>query len=78
MFASRPGGASGVAWHRLDIRAPACVARVIADVAPSVVVNASSSEGRLTPTAGTRGAAAVEQGCRLVHVSSDAVFSVVI
>lgn len=42
-FASRRGGASGVAGHRLDVRAPACVARVIADVAPSVVVNASNS-----------------------------------
>ncbi|MCX4404987.1 MULTISPECIES: sugar nucleotide-binding protein [unclassified Streptomyces] len=77
-FASRPGRASGVVWHQLDVRDPARVARVIADVAPSVVVNASSgnSDWAVTADGAVRVAlAAVEQGCRLVHVSSDAVFS---
>ncbi|MEU9377576.1 sugar nucleotide-binding protein [Streptomyces sp. NPDC048255] len=77
-FASRPGTAPGVAWHPLDVRDPARVARVIADVAPSVVVNASSgqSDWAVTADGAVRVAlAAVEQGCRLLHVSSDAVFS---
>ncbi|NGO11526.1 sugar nucleotide-binding protein [Streptomyces sp. HC44] len=77
-FASRPGRASGVAWHSLDIRDPARVAWVIADVAPSVVVNASSGGADWAVTAdGTvrLALAAAEQACRLVHVSSDAVFS---
>jgi dTDP-4-dehydrorhamnose reductase len=77
-FASRPGRASGVAWHPLDVRDSSGIARVIADVAPSVVVNASSgkSDWAVTADGAVRVAlAAVEQGCRLVHVSSDAVFS---
>lgn len=43
-FASRPGRTSGVAWHALDVRDPARITRLIADVAPSVVVNASSGQ----------------------------------
>ncbi|WP_369234419.1 NAD(P)-dependent oxidoreductase [Streptomyces sp. R21] len=77
-FASRPGKVPGVVWHPLDVREPERVAGVIADVAPSVVVNASSGQADWAVTAdgAVRVAlAAVEQGCRLVHVSSDAVFS---
>ncbi|MBT3163055.1 sugar nucleotide-binding protein [Streptomyces sp. Vc74B-19] len=77
-FISRPGKTSGVAWHRLDVRDPAHIARLIADVAPSVVFNASSgqSDWAVTADGSIRVAlAAAEQGCRLVHVSSDAVFS---
>ncbi|WP_331731469.1 sugar nucleotide-binding protein [Streptomyces sp. NBC_00073] len=77
-FTSQPGRALGVAWHPLDVRDPVRVARVIADVAPSVVVNASSgqSDWAVTADGAARVAlAAVEQGCRLLHISSDAVFS---
>ncbi|WAU81857.1 sugar nucleotide-binding protein [Streptomyces sp. Qhu-G9] len=77
-FATRPGGAGGVTWLPLDLRDPARVARVMADVAPSVVVNASSglSDWAVTADGAVRVAqAAVGRGCRLVHVSSDAVFS---
>ncbi|MFD5009406.1 SDR family oxidoreductase [Streptomyces chartreusis] len=77
-FASRPGKPSGVAWRPLDVRDPARVARVIADVEPSVVLNVSSgqSDWAVTADGAIRVAlAAAEQGCRLVHVSSDAVFS---
>ncbi|MDT0462298.1 SDR family oxidoreductase [Streptomyces gibsoniae] len=77
-FASRPGGASGVDWCPLDLRDPARVAGVMADVAPSVVVNASSGGADWAVTADGAvhvALAAAEQGCRLVHVSSDAVFS---
>ncbi|WP_328875956.1 sugar nucleotide-binding protein [Streptomyces sp. NBC_00287] len=77
-FASRPGAVPQAAWHPLDVRDPARVARVIADVTPSVVINASSGGANWAATAdgAVRVAlAAAEQGCRLVHVSSDAVFS---
>lgn len=77
-FASRPGRSVAVDRHPLDIRDPAGVARVIADVAPSIVVNASSglSDWTVTADGAVRVALAVsEQGCRLAHVSSDAVFS---
>ncbi|MFI7499517.1 SDR family oxidoreductase [Streptomyces sp. NPDC049687] len=77
-FASQPGRSSGAAWHRLDVRDPVRVARLIADVAPSVVINASSglSDWAVTADGAVRVAlAAAEQGCRLAHVSSDAVFS---
>ncbi|MEV0976331.1 sugar nucleotide-binding protein [Streptomyces sp. NPDC049915] len=77
-FATRPGTAAGVAWHRLDVRDPAQVARVMADVAPSCVINASSglSDWSVTADGAVRVAlAAAQRGCRLVHVSSDAVFS---
>ncbi|MER5428562.1 sugar nucleotide-binding protein [Streptomyces sp. NPDC002588] len=77
-FASRPGRAAGAAWHRLDLRDPARVAGLIAEVAPSVVVDVSSggADWAVTADGSVRVAlAAAERGCRLVHVSSDAVFS---
>ncbi|MEE1761246.1 SDR family oxidoreductase [Streptomyces sp. SP18BB07] len=68
----------GVSWHALDLRDPAGPAEVLARVAPSVVVNASSggSDWAVTAEGGVRVAQAVAgRGCRLIHVSSDAVFS---
>ncbi|WP_328507694.1 sugar nucleotide-binding protein [Streptomyces sp. NBC_00391] len=73
-----PETAGGVSWHSLDVRDPARVTGVMAEVAPSVVVNVSSGDADWAVTAegGVRVAmAAAERGCRLVHVSSDAVFS---
>ncbi|MEI5527910.1 sugar nucleotide-binding protein [Streptomyces brasiliscabiei] len=77
-FASRPGRSSGVVWHRLDVRDAVGVARLLADVDPSIVINASSglADWAVTADGAVRVAlAAAEQGCRLAHVSSDAVFS---
>ncbi|MFF3014277.1 SDR family oxidoreductase [Streptomyces sp. NPDC057939] len=77
-FASRPGTTAGVAWHHLDVRDPTRVASVIAEVAPGVVVNASSGndDWAITADGALRVAlAAARAGSRLVHVSSDAVFS---
>ncbi|MEU9141012.1 sugar nucleotide-binding protein [Streptomyces sp. NPDC048404] len=77
-FASHPGEASGAAWYPLDVRDPASVTTVIADVAPSVVINASSGQADWAVTADGAirvALAAAEHGCRLAHVSSDAVFS---
>ncbi|MEU6230336.1 sugar nucleotide-binding protein [Streptomyces sp. NPDC047042] len=75
---TRPDAALEVTWHALDVRDPARVASVISDVAAPVVINASSgkSDWAVTADGAVRVAmAASEQGCRLVHVSSDAVFS---
>lgn len=73
-----PGGVPGVPWHHLDLRAPGHLGEVLAEVAPDAVVNASSGYGdwEVTADGSVRVAlAAAEHGCRLVHVSSDAVFS---
>ncbi|MFE7271895.1 SDR family oxidoreductase [Streptomyces sp. NPDC057623] len=75
---TQPGTPSGTAWHPLDVRDQARVAEVIREVGASVVINTSSTRADWAVTAdgAVRVAlAAVEQGCRLVHVSSDAVFS---
>ncbi|MFF9773862.1 SDR family oxidoreductase [Streptomyces sp. NPDC013978] len=69
---------AGISWHTLDLRDPARPSEVLARVAPSVVVNVSSggADWAVTAEGGVRVAQAVaERGCRLVHVSSDAVFS---
>ncbi|MFC9603398.1 SDR family oxidoreductase [Streptomyces niveus] len=77
-FATRPGGVPGVAWHRLDLRDAGRIADVMAEVAPTVVINASSGNADWAVTADGAVRVAMttaERGCRLVHVSSDAVFS---
>jgi len=77
-FATRPGSTPGVAWHALDLRDPERVEAVVAEVGPLLVVNATSraSDWAVTAEGPVRLAmAAAKSGCRLVHVSSDAVFS---
>lgn len=77
-FASRPGSSAEVTWHALDLRDPERVEAVVAEVAPRLVVNATSggSDWAVTAEGPVRLAmAAAKYGCRLVHVSSDAVFS---
>ncbi|MFJ9967169.1 SDR family oxidoreductase [Streptomyces avermitilis] len=77
-FHSHPGEIAGVTWHRLDLRNPASLREVLDAVSPTAVVNASSggSEWGATAEGGMRLAqAAAQRGIRLVHVSSDAVFS---
>ncbi|GAA1500502.1 SDR family oxidoreductase [Streptomyces bangladeshensis] len=75
---SRPGHAADVSWHRLDLRGPRRLGEVIDTVMPSVVINASSGAADWAVTADgpillTQMTA--RRGIRLVHVSSDAVFS---
>ncbi|MGW0606136.1 sugar nucleotide-binding protein [Streptomyces sp. NPDC002640] len=80
-FASRPGTVADAEWHRLDLRDPVAVTRLLSEAAPSVVINASSggSDWPVTADGAVHVAlAAARQGCRLVHVSSDAVFSGII
>lgn len=75
---SRPGTSPGASWHQVDLRVPRQIDEVLASVAPDVVVNATSgqSDWAVTADGSIRLAMAVtRRGCRLVHVSSDAVFS---
>jgi dTDP-4-dehydrorhamnose reductase len=80
-YATRPGDAPADRWYRLDLRdagPPDGVDRLIADLAPCTLVNASSGHADWAVTADGAirvAAAAARHGCRLVHVSSDAVFS---
>ncbi|MFD0342414.1 SDR family oxidoreductase [Streptomyces sp. NPDC127117] len=77
-FATRPGSTAEVAWHALDLRAPDRVEAVLAEVGPRVIVNATSggSDWAVTAEGPVRVAmAAAKYGSRLIHVSSDAVFS---
>lgn len=77
-YNSRPGSAAATSWHRLDLRDPRALDEVIDAVGPRVVVNASSGEADWAVTAdgpGRLAQATARRGIRLVHVSSDAVFS---
>lgn len=77
-FATRPGSIAQVAWHALDLRDSEQPEAVVAEVAPRLIVNATSggADWAVTAEGPVRLAmAAVKYGCRLVHVSSDAVFS---
>ncbi|MFE0462545.1 SDR family oxidoreductase [Kitasatospora sp. NPDC058965] len=78
-FATRPGTTpKEVSWLGLDLRDADGIEEVMAKAEPTVVVNASSGGFDWTVTAEgpVRVAlAAARYGARLVHVSSDAVFS---
>lgn len=77
-YHSRPGSAPGASWHHVDLRVPRQIDEVLASLAPDVVINATSgqSDWAVTADGSIRLAmAATRHGCRLVHVSSDAVFS---
>ncbi|MFJ3906475.1 SDR family oxidoreductase [Streptomyces sp. NPDC090025] len=81
-YATRPGVAAGAAatvdWHRLDLRDADEVDTVLAAVQPDVVINTSSggADWAVTAEGPVRLAvAAARHRIRLVHLSSDAVFS---
>lgn len=77
-FNSRPSDAVGASWHQLDLRDAGRLDVVLDAVAPSVVINASSGNADWAVTADgpvRLAVAAANRGIRLVHVSSDAVFS---
>ncbi|MFD9285296.1 SDR family oxidoreductase [Streptomyces mirabilis] len=76
-FHSHPGEGAG-ARHRLDLRNSANLQEVLDAVSPTAVINASSggAEWAVTAEGGMRLAqVAAQRGIKLVHVSSDAVFS---
>ncbi|WP_330342573.1 SDR family oxidoreductase [Streptomyces sp. NBC_00557] len=77
-YATRPGTASHAVWYPLDLRDPGRVDAVMAEVGADLVVNASSGDADWAVTAQgpvRLAMAAATYGSRLVHVSSDAVFS---
>ncbi|MFE9476747.1 SDR family oxidoreductase [Streptomyces griseofuscus] len=76
-FATKPGTVAAT-WHALDLRDSERAEAVVAEVDPQLIVNATSggSDWAVTAEGPIRLAmAAARYGCRLVHVSSDAVFS---
>lgn len=77
-YATKPGDASHVEWYALDLRDVGRVDAVMAELSPDLVVNVSSgmADWSVTAEGPVRLAmAAAKYGSRLVHVSSDAVFS---
>ncbi|MFE5484142.1 SDR family oxidoreductase [Streptomyces sp. NPDC056527] len=77
-YATRPGPASPTRWCPLDLRDAGSVDAVMAEVRPQLVVNASSGLADWATTAEgpvRLALVAARYGCRMVHVSSDAVFS---
>ncbi|AJE85714.1 dTDP-4-dehydrorhamnose reductase [Streptomyces albus] len=77
-YHSRPRDLPGATWHRLDLRLPGRLDALLAEVAPDAVLNVTSGQADWAVTAdgSVRVAlAAAPHPCRLVHVSSDAVFS---
>ncbi|MFE6552729.1 SDR family oxidoreductase [Streptomyces sp. NPDC057746] len=77
-YANRPGSSRDAEWHSLDLRDPESIEAVVAEVSPRVVINASSGRADCSVTAEgpvRLAVAAAKSGSRLIHVSSDAVFS---
>ncbi|MFF9100108.1 SDR family oxidoreductase [Streptomyces rubrogriseus] len=77
-YATRPGAASPSARHRLDLRDAGNVDAVMTEVNPRVVINASSGRADWAVTAEgplQLAMVAAKRGIRLVHMSTDAVFS---
>ncbi|MFJ2825984.1 SDR family oxidoreductase [Streptomyces toxytricini] len=78
-YATKPGTAAPPpAWHLLDLRDADSIDAVLTRVRPDVIVNASSggADWQVTAQGPIRLAiAAAKHGTRMVHVSSDAVFS---
>lgn len=77
-FHSRPHTPPDVPWHRLDLRDAERIEAILDTVAPSVVINASigGADWAVTADGAVRLAkTTARRGIRLVHVSSDAIFS---
>ncbi|MFI1377227.1 SDR family oxidoreductase [Streptomyces longwoodensis] len=77
-YATKPGDTTHANWYPLDLREAGRLDAVIAEVNPRLIINAASDKADwgITAEGPVRLAmAAAERGSRLVHVSSDAVFS---
>lgn len=70
--------ANGARWHRVDIRDREAVIGLVSTIAPQVIISAAYRQSDWATTADGAvhvALAAAATGARLVHVSSDAVFS---
>jgi len=77
-YLTRPADVDGASWFAVDVRDRRQVADLVATVKPDVVLNAAFQQADWASTADGAGhvaIAAASVGARLVHVSSDAVFS---
>ncbi|MFJ3670621.1 SDR family oxidoreductase [Streptomyces sp. NPDC090106] len=77
-YATRPGDVPGAGWLPLDLRDGERITQVLAETRPDVVVNTAYRKGDWAVTAEgpvRLALAAGRHGTRLVHVSSDVVFS---
>ncbi|MEU9237808.1 SDR family oxidoreductase [Streptomyces subrutilus] len=77
-YVTKPGAASPTAWRHLDLRDAGSLDALMAEVRPQLVLNASSGLAHWATTAEgpiRLAMAAATYGTRMVHVSSDAVFS---
>ncbi|MEU8628151.1 sugar nucleotide-binding protein [Streptomyces sp. NPDC048669] len=77
-YATKPGTASPSAWCPLDLRDAGSLDATLAEVNPRVVINASSGRADWAVTAEgplQLATVAAKRGIRMVHVSTDAVFS---
>jgi dTDP-4-dehydrorhamnose reductase len=77
-FLTEAADIPGVRWHGLDLCRSAAVLALVTRTAPQVVINAAYRQSDWAATADGAAnvvMAAAAAGARLVHVSSDAVFS---
>src|ERR1044072_1498713 len=77
-YLTRPADVDGVRWSVLDVRDRRAVTELITATEPAVVINAAYQQPDWASTADGAvhvAIAAAAVGARLVHVSSDAVFS---
>ncbi|MEU9000440.1 sugar nucleotide-binding protein [Streptomyces sp. NPDC048551] len=77
-YATKPGSASPAAWRHLDLRDAGNLDAVMSEVRPHLLINASSGSAHWPTTAEgpiRLAMTAAKYGTRIVHVSSDAIFS---
>nr|WSX54087.1 sugar nucleotide-binding protein [Streptomyces sp. NBC_00974] len=77
-YATKPGAASPTTWRHLDLRDAGSLDAVMSEVRPQLVLNASSGSADWATTGAGPihlAMAAARYGTRMLHVSSDAVFS---
>ncbi|WP_330334804.1 sugar nucleotide-binding protein [Streptomyces sp. NBC_00536] len=77
-YATKPGAAFPTSWCHLDLRDAGSLDALMSEVRPHLVLNASSGSAHWPTTAEgpiRLAMAAATYGTRIVHVSSDAVFS---
>jgi dTDP-4-dehydrorhamnose reductase len=77
-YLTRPTYVAGTAWHAMDIRDRQQVADLVTAIKPNLVINAAFQKADWASTADGAvhvAIAAASVAARLVHVSSDAVFS---